>query len=212
MKLIIETWNTFLDEGKEDDIKDKYGNKPYFGDTSVTKNEVAEANKKRVLLMDGAMGTMIQQQRLGDSDYRGKRFADYSADLFGANDLLNLTQQELIKEIHLSYLESGADILTTNTFNSNFISLSDYKLERIDKELNFEGARLARQAIEEFSMEKGPKFVAGALGPTNRTASISPDVSDPAQRATNFDELRLVYREAAEALMEGGVDILLLDQ
>jgi len=167
--------------------------------------------QERILIMDGAMGTMIQQQRLGDSDYRGKRFAEYSADLFGANDLLNLTQPELIKEIHLSYLEAGADILTTNTFNSNCISMSDYKLERIVKELNFEGARVARQAIEDFPLEKGPKFVAGALGPTNRTASISPDVSDPAQRGTNFDELRIVYREAAEALMEGGVDILLLE-
>ena len=175
------------------------------------RQSILDVAKDRILVMDGAMGTMIQEQRLGDTDYRGKRFADYPADLVGANDLLNLTQQALIKEIHVSYLESGADILTTNTFNSNLISMSDYRLERIVKELNFEGARLAKQAVREIATESHPRFVAGALGPTNRTASISPDVSDPAQRATTFDELRLIYREAAEGLIDGGVDILLLE-
>ena len=175
------------------------------------RQSILDVAKDRILVMDGAMGTMIQEQRLGDIDYRGKRFADYPADLVGANDLLNLTQQALIKEIHVSYLESGADILTTNTFNSNLISMSDYRLERIVKELNFEGARLAKQAVGEIATESHPRFVAGALGPTNRTASISPDVSDPAQRATTFDELRLIYREAAEGLIDGGVDILLLE-
>jgi len=175
------------------------------------KRAMLESAKDRILLMDGAMGTMIQRQRLGDVDYRGKRFANYSADLYGANDLLNLTQPNLIKEIHLAYLEAGADILTTNTFNSNQISMSDYKLERIVKELNFEGACLARQAVSAVASDSRPRFVAGALGPTNRTASISPDVADPAHRSTSFEELRIGYREAAEALMEGGVDLLLLE-
>ena len=175
------------------------------------RQEILETARRRILIMDGAMGTMIQDQRLGESDYRGKRFADFSADLFGANDVLNLTQSELIKDIHCSYLESGADIVTTNTFNSNAISMSDYKLERLVKELNFEGARIARQAVNQMATESHPRFVAGALGPTNRTASISPDVSDPAQRATSFDELLLVYKEAAEGLIDGGVDILLLE-
>ena len=175
------------------------------------KRNILGSAESRILLMDGAMGTMIQRQQLGDVDYRGKRFANYSADLFGANDLLNLTQPDLIKEIHLAYLEAGADILTTNTFNSNRISMSDYKLERIVKELNFEGACLARQAVNSVASESRPRFVAGTVGPTNRTASISPDVSDPAHRATNFDELRIGYREAAEGLLEGGVDLLLLE-
>ncbi len=175
------------------------------------KENILESAESRILVMDGAMGTMIQRQQLGEVDYRGKRFASYSAELFGANDLLNLTQPDLIKEIHLAYLEAGADILTTNTFNSNLISMSDYKLEGIVKELNFEGARLARQAVNAVAPGSRPRFVAGTLGPTNRTASISPDVSDPAHRATNFDDLRLGYREAAEGLMEGGVDLFLLE-
>ena len=175
------------------------------------KRNILGSAESRILLIDGAMGTMIQRQQLGDVDYRGKRFANYSADLFGANDLLNLTQPDLIKEIHLAYLEAGADILTTNTFNSNRISMSDYKLERIVKELNFEGACLARQAVNSVASESRPRFVAGTVGPTNRTASISPDVSDPAHRATTFDELRIGYREAAEGLLEGGVDLLLLE-
>ena len=183
----------------------------FIGRYKLMKQTVLESAKDQILVMDGAMGTMIQRQQLGDVDYRGKRFARYSADLYGANDLLNVTQPTLIKEIHRAYLEAGADILTTNTFNSNRISMSDYKLERIVTELNFEGARLAREAVDQMSSESKPRFVAGALGPTNRTASISPDVSDPSHRSTSFDELRAGYHEAAKALMEGGVDLLLLE-
>ncbi len=157
------------------------------------------------------MGTMIQSYQLSNSDYRGKRFADFPSDLKGANDLLNITQGSIIKEIHASYLEAGADILTTNTFNANSISMSDYKLERIVREVNLEGARLAREAADEASTPERQRFVAGALGPTNRTASISPDVSDPGYRAVSFDEVRVTYREAASALVDGGVDLLLLE-
>ena len=151
--------------------------------TALNERSIAAVARERILVMDGAMGTMIQGYQLSDADYRGKRFADYPSDLKGANDLLNITQSRVIKEIHTSYLEAGADILTTNTFNANSISMSDYKLERIVQELNFEGARIAREAADEVSTPERPRFVAGALGPTNRTASISPDVSDPGYRA-----------------------------
>ncbi len=175
------------------------------------KTPVAAVAGERIMVMDGAMGTMIQAYQLSNADYRGKRFADFPSDLKGANDLLNITQASVIKEIHASYLEAGADILTTNTFNANSISMSDYKLERIVHELNVEGARLAREAADEASTPERPRFVAGALGPTNRTASISPDVSDPGYRAVTFDEVRITYRDAASALIDGGVDLLLLE-
>ncbi len=179
--------------------------------TSQAEIRLREVSLERILVLDGAMGTMIQQYQLGDADYRGKRFANYSSDLKGANDLLNITQSRVIKEIHSLYLDAGADIVTTNTFNSNSISMSDYKLERIVKELNIHGAQLAREAVDEVSTPEKPRFVAGAIGPTNRTASISPDVSDPSYRAVTFDEVRNCYREAAAGLIEGGVDILLLE-
>ena len=179
--------------------------------TALNERSIAAVARERILVMDGAMGTMIQGYQLSDADYRGKRFADYPSDLKGANDLLNITQSRVIKEIHTSYLEAGADILTTNTFNANSISMSDYKLERIVQELNFEGARIAREAADEVSTPERPRFVAGALGPTNRTASISPDVSDPGYRAITYDEIRTTYREAASALIGGGVDLLLLE-
>ena len=176
-----------------------------------SESPVAEAAGERIMVMDGAMGTMIQSYQLGTADYCGKRFADFPSDLKGANDLLNITQASIIEEIHQSYLEAGADILTTNTFNANSISMSDYKLERIVRELNIEGARLAREAADKASTPERPRFVAGALGPTNRTASISPDVSDPGFRGVTFDDVRLTYREAASALVDAGVDILLLE-
>ena len=172
---------------------------------------VIEAARDRILVMDGAMGTMIQEYQLSDADYRGKRFADYPSDLMGANDLLNITQGRVVKEIYSSYLKAGADIVTTNTFNSNSISMSDYKLERIVPELNIQGAQLAREAVDEISTPEKPRFVAGAIGPTNRTASISPDVSDPGYRAISFDEVRASYREAVSGLMDGNVDMLLLE-
>jgi 5-methyltetrahydrofolate--homocysteine methyltransferase len=167
---------------------------------------------ERILVLDGAMGTMIQRHRLDESAYRGGRFAGWHRDLKGANDLLALTQPEIIAGIHRAYLEAGADIVETNTFNANAPSLADYGLESLVYELNLEAARLARRAADEVAAATGRTcFVAGALGPTNRTASISPDVNDPGKRNIAFDELRTTYAEATRALIAGGVDLLLLE-
>jgi 5-methyltetrahydrofolate--homocysteine methyltransferase len=168
--------------------------------------------RSRILILDGPMGTMIQTFKLDEADYRGQ-FRDHPADLKGNNDLLNLTQPEIITSIHRQYLEAGADIIETNTFNSNAISMSDYKMESWVRELNLAGARLARSAADaamaaDFSRRK---FVAGCIGPTNRTASISPDVNNPAFRSTTFDALAAAYYEQARCLIEGGVDLLLLE-
>ncbi len=166
----------------------------------------------RILVLDGAMGTMIQRHRLDEAAYRGERFADWGRDLKGANDLLTLTRPEVIASIHRAYLDAGADIIETNTFNANAPSLGDYGLEALVYELNLEAARLARRVADEASAAHGrPCFVAGALGPTNRTASISPDVNDPGKRNVAFDELRETYAEATRALIEGGADLLLVE-
>ncbi len=172
-----------------------------------------EAARQRILILDGAMGTMIQRLELSEADYRGERFRDWPRDLKGNNDLLTLTRPAAVLDVHRAYLAAGADIVETNTFNSNRISQADYGMEDLAGELNLEGARLARRAVDAVAAETPdrPRFVAGALGPTNRTASISPDVNDPSLRAVTFDELRLAYREAAEALVEGGVDLLLIE-
>jgi len=167
---------------------------------------------ERILLLDGAMGTMIQRHGLGEADYRGERFASWPRDLKGANDLLTLTRPEVISGIHRQYLEAGADIVETNTFNANAPSLADYGLEGLVGEINLEAARLARRVADEVAAASGrPRFVAGALGPTNRTASLSPDVNDPGYRNIDFDRLRDTYTEAARALIEGGVDLLLVE-
>ena len=167
---------------------------------------------KRILVLDGAMGTMIQQHRFTEADFRGDRFADWPQDVRGNNDLLNLTQPEAIKAIHVAYLRAGADIVETNTFSSTTIAQADYGLEAAVRDLNFEGARLARAAMDRAEAEDGrPRFVAGALGPTNRTASISPDVNNPGYRAVTFETLRAAYAEQARALVEGGADILLIE-
>ena len=167
----------------------------------------------RILVLDGAMGTMIQRHDLDEAAYRGERFADWRRDVKGNNDLLTLTQAPIIAGIHDAYLEAGADIVETNTFNSTRISLADYGMEALARELNEAGAALARRAADAWSERTParPRWVAGALGPTNRTASISPDVNDPAARNVSFDELRLAYREAAEGLIAGGADILLVE-
>jgi 5-methyltetrahydrofolate--homocysteine methyltransferase len=171
-----------------------------------------ELAKTRVIILDGAMGTVIQGYKLQEKDFRAERFLDHPVDLQGNNDLLTLTRPDVIKAIHRQYLEAGADILETNTFNSTTISQAEYKLEHIAAELNREGARLAREAADEMEEETGtPRFVAGALGPTSRTASISPDVNNPGFRNVSFDELRLAYKEATHALIEGGVDIILVE-
>jgi 5-methyltetrahydrofolate--homocysteine methyltransferase len=166
---------------------------------------------ERILILDGAMGTEIQRHRLDEADFRGERFADFSHDLKGNNDLLTLTRPDLIRSIHASYLAAGADIIETNTFNSNAPSQADYRLESLVHEMNVAAGRLARDVADEFSARGQPRFVAGVLGPTNKTASISPDVNDPGFRNIGFDELVPAYGAAAAALVEGGVDLLLLE-
>ena len=157
---------------------------------------ITEALQRRILVLDGAMGTMIQAEKLSEADFRGTRFSQHGSDLTGNNDLLTLTKPELIKEIHLSYLNAGSDIVETNTFNSTKSSQSDYGLEEITYELNFEAARIARSVCREISeaTPEKPRFVAGVLGPTSKTASISPDVNDPGLRNTSFDELVADYK------------------
>ncbi|MBA3553427.1 MAG: methionine synthase [Gemmatimonadales bacterium] len=168
---------------------------------------------RRILVLDGAMGTMIQTYGLTEADYRGDRFARWPSDLKGHNDLLTLTQPQVIHAIHAAYLEAGADILETNSFNSTAVSLSDYGMADMVYELNHAAARLARDAADEFEARDpdSPRFVAGILGPTNRTASISPDVNDPGARNTGFDELAATYQEAARALLDGGADLLMIE-
>ena len=168
---------------------------------------------KRIVILDGAMGTMIQQRGLEESDFRGERFADWDRDLKGNNDLLGITRPEVIGSIHQAYLEAGADIVETNTFNSTSIALADYGMESLAHELNVANARLARSAADGVMAAVSGRqcFVAGALGPTNRTASISPDVNDPSFRAVTYDELVDAYTEQAKGLVEGGVDLLLVE-
>ena len=167
--------------------------------------------KQRILILDGAMGTMIQTYKLGEAEYRGERFKDWPSDLKGNNDLLSLTQPKIIEDIHRAYLEAGADIVETNTFNSTAISMADYQQQELVYELNFESAKLARAAADAYTTPDKPRFVAGVLGPTNRTASLSPDVNNPGFRNVTFDELRDTYYEATKALIEGGADIILIE-
>ncbi|MBA3851990.1 MAG: homocysteine S-methyltransferase family protein, partial [Chloroflexi bacterium] len=168
---------------------------------------------ERIMVLDGAMGTMIQAHTLDEADFRGERFRDHAHDLRGANDLLSLTQPGIIAGIHAAYLDAGADIISTNTFNATRISMADYGLEDLAEEIDREAARLARKAADAFeaSHPDRPRYVAGALGPTNRTASLSPDVNDPGARNVNFQELAVAYGEAARGLVEGGADILLIE-
>jgi 5-methyltetrahydrofolate--homocysteine methyltransferase len=176
--------------------------------------DIHELLDQRILVLDGAMGTMIQRYRLSEADYRGERFEHHPASLKGCNDLLCLTRPDLIREIHTAYLDAGADLLETNTFNATAVSLADYQLESLAYELNMAAAQCAREAINDFNERTGHserKWVAGALGPTNETASISPDVNDPGFRAITFDELVAAYTEQVRGLMEGGVDLLLVE-
>lgn len=169
--------------------------------------------KNRILILDGAMGTMLQRHKFSEEDFRGTRFADFPHPLKGNNDLLSLTQPEAIREIHRQYFEAGADIVETNTFSSTTIGMADYHLEDFVYELNFESAKIARKVADEFTLREPqkPRFVAGSIGPTNRTASMSPDVNDPAFRAITFDELRTAYKQQVGALIDGGVDVLLVE-
>jgi 5-methyltetrahydrofolate--homocysteine methyltransferase len=171
------------------------------------------ALRARILVLDGAMGTMIQRRKLDEAGYRGTRFANYGREIKGNNDVLNLTQPDIVREIHGEYLAAGADLIETNTFSSTRIAQADYGMEDLAYELNREGARLAREAADAASAKTPQKvrFVAGALGPTNRTASISPDVNDPGFRATSFDELKAAFGEQARGLLDGGADLLLVE-
>jgi len=179
-------------------------------------NQIQKLLKERILIIDGAMGTMIQRYKLKEEDYRGVRFKDWQSDLKGNNDLLCLTQPAIIKAIHTEYLEAGADIIETNTFNSQRVSLADYQMQDLAYELNVAAARIATQAVQEFkakgygSNQIGP-FVAGAIGPMNKTLSLSPDVNNPGFRALTFDEAMEAYYEQVKGLVEGGVDILLVE-
>ncbi len=169
------------------------------------------AARDRILVLDGAMGTMIQAQRPTEADYRGDRFRDHAKDLGGNNELLTLTRPRLIEDIHRAFLDAGCDILSTNTFSANRISQADYDLADLAYELNLEAATLARRAAAAFATDDRPRWVAGAIGPTNRTASISPDVNDPGFRNVTFDDLAHAYAEAARGLLDGGVDLLLVE-
>ena len=168
---------------------------------------------KRILIIDGAMGTMIQRYKLGEADYRGVRFAGHEKDVKGNNDLLVLTQPKIIAEIHDAYFAAGADIIETNTFNAQRISMADYAMEELSYEINFEAARIARAVADAWTKKTPdkPRFVAGAVGPTNRTASISPDVGNPGYRNVTYDELREAYAEQVRALIKGGSDIILIE-
>ncbi len=166
---------------------------------------------RRIAILDGAMGTMIQRLRLGEADYRGERFRDHPKDLRNNGELLSLTRPEVIRDIHEGYLAAGADIIETNTFGATRIAQDDYGLGDLAAEMDLASARLARQAADRFSTADKPRFVAGALGPTPRTASISPDVNDPAARNVDFEQLRAAYYEQTEALVAGGADLLLVE-
>jgi len=185
---------------------------PVQNKTSPIESKLRALARERILVLDGAMGTMIQALKLDEEEFRGARFDAWNREVRGNNDLLNLTRPEAIRHIHLAYLRAGADIVATNTFSSTAIAQADYGMEGIAHELNVAGARLAREAAELASREDGrPRFVAGAIGPTNRTASISPDVSNPGFRAVTFDDLCAAYAEQARGLLDGGADILLLE-
>ncbi|MDT7837805.1 homocysteine S-methyltransferase family protein [Aquabacterium sp. OR-4] len=170
-----------------------------------------ETLKQRIVIIDGAMGTMIQRHKLGEADFRAERFATHGKDLKGNNDLLVLTRPDVIAQIHEQYLAAGADLIETNTFGATSIAQEDYDLGHIAREMNVAAARLAREACDKFSTPEHPRYVAGALGPTPRTASISPDVNDPGARNVDFDTLRAAYREQAEGLLEGGCDLFLVE-
>ena len=169
--------------------------------------------QKRILILDGAMGTMLQDYDFSEEDYRGERFKDYPSALKGNNDLLSLTQPEAIAEIHHKYFEAGADIVETNTFSGTTIAMADYDMENLVYELNYESAKIAKRIADKFTTSEPhkPRFVAGSIGPTNKTASLSPDVNRPEYRAITFDELRIAYKLQVEALMDGGVDLLLVE-
>lgn len=175
--------------------------------------KIEDILKERIMILDGAMGTMIQRYPLEEADFRGERFKDHAHPLKGNNDLLSLTRPDIIETIHRQYFEAGSDIVETNTFSGTTIAQADYHLEHVVYELNFESARIAKKVANEFTAKEPdkPRFVAGAIGPTNRTASLSPDVNDPGYRAITFDQLVTAYKEQAKGLVDGGADALLIE-
>ena len=176
-------------------------------------SKLEKAMSERILILDGAMGTMLQRYKFTEEDFRGDRFKDWQLPLQGNNDLLSLTQPTAIADVHRKYFEAGADIVETNTFSGTTIAMADYGMEDLVTELNYESAKIARQVADEFTAAEPhkPRFVAGAMGPTNKTASMSPDVNDPGFRAITFEELRKAYKQQGEALLDGGADILLVE-
>ena len=169
--------------------------------------------QKRILVLDGAMGTMLQEYKFTEEDFRGERFKDYPTPLQGNNDLLSITQPEAVKEVHRKYFAAGADIVETNTFSGTTIAMADYQMEELVYELNYQSAKIAKEVADEFTEKEPhkPRFVAGSIGPTNRTASMSPDVNDPGFRAVTFEDLRKAYKQQVEALIDGGADVLLVE-
>ncbi len=181
--------------------------------TESAKSSIHQAIKERILVLDGAMGTMLQRNKFEEEDFRGERFKDFPHPLKGNNDLLSITQPEAVKEVHRLYFEAGADIVETNTFSGTTIGMADYHMEDLVYELNYQSAKIAREVADEFTSKnpERPRFVAGSIGPTNRTASMSPDVNDPGYRAVTFDDLRIAYKQQVEALIDGGSDVLLVE-
>ena len=175
--------------------------------------KIQEILKERILIIDGAMGTMIQRHTLDEADFRGEKFKNHSHPLKGNNDLLSITRPDIIQDIHRQYLEAGADIIETNTFSATTIAQADYHLEKFVYELNYESAKIAKEVAEAFTKKEPhkPRFVAGAMGPTNKTASLSPEVNNPGFRAVTFDQLATAFKEQARALIDGGADLLLLE-
>lgn len=176
-------------------------------------SDIKKALQLRILVLDGAMGTMLQRYNFSEEDFRGERFKDYPSSLKGNNDLLSLTQPQAIADVHRKYFEAGADIVETNTFSGTSIAMADYNMENLVYELNYESAKIAKQVADEFTKlnPEKPRFVAGSIGPTNKTASLSPDVNRPEFRAITFDELRIAYKQQVEALIDGGIDVLLVE-
>lgn len=175
--------------------------------------KIEDILKERIMVIDGAMGTMIQRHKLEEKDFRGERFKDHQYPLKGNNDLLSIARPDIIKDIHRQYFEAGADIIETNTFSGTSIAQADYHLQSIVYELNFQSAKIAREVADEFTKKEPhkPRFVAGSMGPTNKTASLSPDVNNPGYRAITFDELVVAFKEQAKGLIDGGSDMLLLE-
>lgn len=174
---------------------------------------IQEEIKKRILVLDGAMGTMLQAYKFSEEDYRGEQFKDFHVSVKGNNDMLSITQPAAIKEIHKKYLEAGADIIETNTFSGTTIAMADYEMEEYVYEINYQSAKIAKEAAQEYTAKNPlkPRFVAGSIGPTNKTASMSPDVNDPGYRAVTFNDLKTAYKQQAEALIDGGVDLLMVE-